>query len=58
MSEKIKKQKKDTGLTAIPVYLPHAKYQQFKALCELDRTPMTRVAEAEIDKYILRKSKA
>lgn len=52
-----KKEKKDTGLTAIPVYLPHGKYQQFKALCELDRMPMTRVAEAEIDKYIARKSK-
>ena len=51
-----KKPKKDTGLSAFPIYLPHAKYQQFKALCELDRLPMTRVAEAEIDKYIKRKT--
>lgn len=55
MTDKIKKPKKDTGLSAFPIYLPHAKYQQFKSLCELDRLPMTRVAEAEIDKYIKRK---
>lgn len=55
MTEQTKKPKKDTGLSSFPVYLPHAKYQQFKALCELDRLPMTRVAEAEIDKYIKRK---
>lgn len=48
--------KKDTGLTALPVYLPNEKYKQFKELCETDRLPMTRVAEAEIDKYIKRKT--
>ena len=50
-----KKPKKETGLKSFPVYLPIAKYDQFKALCDADRTPMTRIAEAEIDKYIKRK---
>lgn len=48
MSEKIK-------LKSFPVYLPEAKYTEFQKLCKAERQAMTKVAEAEIDKYIKRK---
>jgi len=50
MSDKIK-------LKSFPVYLPEAKYLEFQKLCKTDRQPMTKIAEAEIDKYIKRNSK-
>lgn len=52
MSDKKETQK----LKSFPVYLPIEKYLQFNALCKVKRLAMTRVAEAEIDKFIKRES--
>lgn len=51
-----KKEKLPTDLVSLPVYMLREKYDEFQALCKKERLPMTRVAEAEIDKYIKRNS--
>lgn len=47
---------KKKALPSFPVYLPKDKYDTFKALCETERMPMTKIAEQEIDKFIKRKT--
>jgi len=51
---KIKKEKLPTDLVSFPVYMVRAKYDVFNELCKSKRMPMTRVAEAEIDKFLKR----
>lgn len=46
--------KEKIKVKSFPVYLPESKYETFKELCDTKRTPMTRIAEAEIDKFIKR----
>ncbi len=56
---KIKKEKKvylPTDIISFPVYMPFAKYQSFSKLCTDKRMPMTKIAEAEIDKFIKRET--
>ena len=47
---------KTEKLKSFPVYIPPAKYKEFQKLCKADRQAMTKIAEAEIDKYIKRKT--
>jgi len=54
---KNKKEKLPTDIVSLPVYMTSAKYDEFNKLCKADRMPMTKIAEAEIDKYIARKTK-
>lgn len=49
MSEKIK-------IKSFPVYLPEDVYMAFNALCKAKRTPMTKIAEVEINKFIKRET--
>lgn len=46
----------DTDLVSLPVYMPYAKYKQLSGLCKVKRMPMTKIVEAEIDKFIKRET--
>lgn len=49
------KQKEEiVRLPSFPVYLPQDKYDAFKKMCQSKRMPMTKIAEAEIDKFMKR----
>lgn len=50
--------KEKARIKSFPVYLPEGKYDTFKELCDTKRMPMTRIAEAEIDKFIKREQSA
>ena len=51
-------QKEPIKLKSFPVYLPEEKYRLFNSLCKTKRMPMTKIAEAEIDKFIKREQSA
>lgn len=46
----------DTDLVSLPVYMPYAKYKQLSEICKGKRMPMTKIVEAEIDKFIKRET--
>lgn len=56
MNKKEQKEKLPTDIVSFPVYMVRTKYDNFAKMCKDRRMPMTRVAEAEIDKFIKRES--